>query len=50
MFDSFLAKVRADGTPSAVMAVRLNNGGEFFGEGGSENYAASVVSSKSSRQ
>ena len=28
---SFLAKLRADGTPSAVMAVRSDSGGEFFG-------------------
>ena len=32
-FESFLAEVRADGTPSAVMAVRSDNGGEFFGGG-----------------
>ena len=30
-FASFLAEVRADGTPSAVMAVRSDNGREFFG-------------------
>ena len=30
-FKSFLAEVRADGTPSAVMAVRSDNGREFFG-------------------
>ena len=30
-FESFLAEVRADGTPSAVMAVRSDNGREFFG-------------------
>ena len=30
-FESFLAEVRADGTLSAVMAVRSDNGGEFFG-------------------
>ena len=30
-FESFLAEVRADGTPSAVMAVRSNSRGEFFG-------------------
>ena len=30
-FESFLAEVRADGTPSAVMAVRSANGREFFG-------------------
>ncbi|CAM9970622.1 unnamed protein product [Pylaiella littoralis] len=30
-FESFLAEVRADGAPSAVMAVRSGNGGEFFG-------------------
>ena len=29
-FESFLAEVRADGTPSAVMAVRSDNGREFF--------------------
>ncbi|CAM9437793.1 unnamed protein product [Pylaiella littoralis] len=29
-FESYLAEVRADGTPSAVMAVRSDNGGEFF--------------------
>ena len=29
--ESFLAKVRADGTSSAVMTVRSDNGGEFFG-------------------
>ena len=30
-FESFLAEVRADGTPSAVMCVRSDNGGEFSG-------------------
>ena len=30
-FESFLAEVRVDGTPSAVMAIRSGNGGEFFG-------------------
>ena len=30
-FESFLAEVWADGTPSAVMAVRSDNGGEVFG-------------------
>ena len=30
-FESFLAEVRADGTPSAVTAVRSGNGGAFFG-------------------
>ena len=30
-FESFLAEVRADGTPSAVMAVRSDNGREVFG-------------------
>ena len=30
-FESFLAEVRADGTLSAVMAIRSNNGGEVFG-------------------
>ena len=30
-FESFLAEVRADGTPSAVIAVRSNNGIECFG-------------------
>ena len=30
-FESFLAELRADGTPSAVMAVRADNGGEVFG-------------------
>ena len=30
-FESFLAEVRADGTPSAVMTVRSDNGGECFG-------------------
>ena len=30
-FESFLAEVRADSTPSAVMAVRSDNGREFFG-------------------
>ena len=29
--ESFLAEVRADGTPSAVMYVRSDNGGECFG-------------------
>ena len=29
-FESFLAEVRADGTPSAVMCVRSDNGGECF--------------------
>ena len=32
-FESFLAGVWADGTQSAVMAVRSDNGGEFFGGG-----------------
>ena len=31
-FESFLAEVRADGIPSAVMAVKSDSGGEFFGE------------------
>ena len=48
-FESFLSEVRADGTPSAVMAVRSDSRGEFFG-GHFGKYAASVVSSKSSRQ
>ena len=39
-FESFLAEVRADGTPSAVMAVRSDNGGEVL-ERISGNYAAS---------
>ena len=30
-FESFLAEVRADGTPCAVMAVRSDNGRAFFG-------------------
>ena len=30
-FESFLAEVRVDGTPSAVMDVRSDNGEEFFG-------------------
>ena len=30
-FRSFLASVRADGTPSLVEIVRSDNGGEFFG-------------------
>ena len=30
-FESFLTEVRKDGTLSAVMAVRSDNGGEFFG-------------------
>ena len=30
-FEPFLAEVRADGTPSAVMCVRSDNGGECFG-------------------
>ena len=30
-FESFLAEVRADGTPSAVMCVRSDNRGECFG-------------------
>ncbi|CAN0397182.1 unnamed protein product, partial [Hapterophycus canaliculatus] len=29
-FESFLADVRADGTPSEVLIVRSDNGGEFF--------------------
>ena len=29
--ESFLAEVRADGIPSAVMCVRLDNGGELYG-------------------
>ena len=29
--ESFLAEVRADGTPSVVMCVRSDNEGEFFG-------------------
>ena len=32
-FESFLAEVRADSTPSTVMAVRSDNGREFFGGG-----------------
>ena len=31
-FESILVEVQADGTPSAVMAVRSDNGREFFGE------------------
>ena len=30
-FESFLAEVQADGTPSAVMCVRSDNGAEYFG-------------------
>ena len=30
-FESFLAEVREDGTPSADIAVRSDNGGELFG-------------------
>ena len=30
-FESFLAEVRADGTPSAVMCVRSDSGGDVFG-------------------
>ena len=30
-FEPFLAEVRANSTPSAVMAVRSDNGREFFG-------------------
>ena len=45
---TFLAEVRADGTPSAVMAVRSDNRGECLGRI-SRKYAASVVSSKCSR-
>ena len=30
-FESFFAEVQADGTPSPVMVVRSDNGGEFFG-------------------
>ena len=30
-FESFLAEVRVDGTPFAVMATRPDNGGEVFG-------------------
>ena len=30
-FESFLAEVRADGTPSTVMCVRSDNRGDFFG-------------------
>ena len=48
-FESFLVEVRADDTPSTVMAVKSDNGGEFL-ERISGNYAASVVSSRSSRQ
>ena len=48
-FESFLAEVRADGTPSADMAVRSDNGREFFEEL-SGNFAVSVVSNKSSLQ
>ena len=32
-FEAFLAEVRADGTPSIVMAVRSDNGGDYFGGG-----------------
>ena len=31
VFESFLAEVRADGTPSAFMCVRSGNGRELFG-------------------
>ena len=31
-FESFLAEARANGTSSAVMAIRSDSGGEFFGE------------------
>ena len=30
-FETFLVEVRADGTPSAVLAVRSDNRGQFFG-------------------
>ena len=30
-FESFLIDVRADGTPSAVVCVRSDHGGEVFG-------------------
>ena len=32
VFESFLAEVQADGTSPAVMAVRSDNKGQFFGE------------------
>ena len=41
-FESFLAEVRADSTPSAVMAVRSDNG-DSFSEELSRNFAVSVV-------
>ena len=47
---SFLVEVRADGTPSAVLAVRSDNRRNIFGGGGSGNYATGVISSKSSSQ
>ena len=37
-FESFLSEVRADGTQSAVMAVRSDNGREFFGGAFGEIY------------
>ena len=37
-FESFLAEVRADGTQSAVMTVRSDNGREFFGGAFGELY------------
>ena len=43
--ESFLAEVRADGTPSAVMTDQTTR--ESFSEGILGNYAASVVSRKS---
>ena len=49
-FESFLAEVRADGTPSTVMAVRSDNGRESFSEKLSGNFAVSVASNKSSHQ
>ena len=31
VFESFLAEVQANGTPSAIMCVRSDNGGEYLG-------------------
>ena len=49
-FKSFLAEVRADGIPSAVLWLLDQTTMKRFSEGISGNHAASVVPSKSSRQ
>lgn len=49
-FELSLAEVRADGAPSAIMAVQSDNGGELFPRTFQKHFAARVVSNTSSSQ